>query len=100
MALISDETWLAAINMVGGEDFDTGYPAFLRGVFIEEFEAVTLGEFQVESMTKAIEIRTSDIAVHQLVKQSTIRRVADDQQYSIRRLQRGDGGMTFVVLGR
>lgn len=96
--LLSDEVWLQAINAVGAEDFDTGLPTYLRGVFIEEYISVAAGSMEVEAISKALEIRTCDIEAHNLVKRSPIRRVSDDKQYAVRRFERGDGGMTVVIL--
>jgi len=100
MQLISDDVWLAAISAVGGEDFDTGNPSLLRGVWMEEYQTLSLDRMTVEGVTKAIEIRTADIAIHGLVKNSVLRRVADDTQQLIRRFERADGGVTVLILAK
>jgi hypothetical protein len=100
MALVSDTIWLQAINAIGGEDFDTGYPSYLRGVFFEEYVSVQAGEMVIDSSAKGLRCRTSDVTTHSLVKQSKIRRVSDDATYFVRRFEPADGGMTLIVLSR
>lgn len=96
--IVSDAQWRAALNAVGAEDFDTGHAEYLRGKLVEEYISVDAGVIAVEDGTKALRVVTSDVALHNLVRESPIRRVADSYKYAVKRLEKGTGGTTVIVL--
>jgi hypothetical protein len=97
MPVESDEDRLSLLDDFG-EDFDTGYTASLRGIFDRDYAEGIAGAHAVESRRPMIECRTSDVALHGLVKDSVIRRVADDTTFLAKHFEPDGTGMTVIVL--
>lgn len=98
MAFTTDDTRRAVLRAADGEDFETGYPEPLLAKFAYSFELSSVGQMSVENSTPFIRCVTSDVTLHRLVKQSVIRRVADDKTYTVKRLEPDHGGMTTIRL--
>jgi hypothetical protein len=98
MSIETDATRLAMIKAVGGEPFDAGQPDSLWGVFNRAYAEGIAGAHAVESRRPMIECRTSDVALHGLVKDSVIRRVADDTTFLAKHFEPDGTGMTVIVL--
>lgn len=94
----TDADRLGMIQGVGGEEFDTGYPEKLWGVFGNAFLAAEAGAHSAEVRRPVIECRTSDVALHGLVKRASITRDADGAQYVVDRFEPDGTGMTTIVL--
>lgn len=86
------------IKSAGGEEFDTGAAQHLWAVFDRAFLEQPVGSQTVETRKPMLTCRTSDVAAHSLVKQSVIRRVADDKSYRVVRFEDDGTGVTVVVL--
>lgn len=91
---------LAGMNDdVGAEDFDTGHAEMLRAVFGEPFVVGTVGDREVESRQPMLEaVRSSDVEAHGLRKHAVIRRVSDDSQYRVTRIEPDGTGMSVIYL--
>jgi hypothetical protein len=81
----------------GGETFSTGLPEKLWLIFDQETIDATLGDFTVEDTGPQGLGRSSDVALHGLVKQSVVTRDADGAKYAVKRLKPDGTGMTLVV---
>lgn len=86
------------IKAVGGEEFDTGKPSNLWAVWDNEFSDITVGIQTVERRLPVIECRSSDVTAHELVKDTKIRRLADDAEYFVRRIEPDGTGMSRIRL--
>jgi hypothetical protein len=94
----TDADRLAMIRAVG-ETFSTGKAEKLWLVFDREFIEQTLGEFSHEGRKPLGLARTSDVQLHELVKDSVVTRDLDGAKYSVRRFQPDGVGITLVVFG-
>lgn len=90
----SDADRLAMIQAVG-EQFDTGKPTKLWGVFDNAYLASDLERFSVANAEPMIQVRTSDVALHELVKQSRLI-AADGTEYFVKTLEPDGTGMTVL----
>jgi hypothetical protein len=96
--LESEADRLATIQAVG-ESFSTARPEKLWLIFDREFIEQQFGEFTTEGRKPVGVCRTSDVELHELVKESVITRDADGAKYTVRRFQPDGTGMTLLVLG-
>jgi hypothetical protein len=94
----SEADRLAMIQAVGGEEFDTGYTERLWGVFDRDHALAFAGEHTSSVKRVTLQCRSSDVAAHSLVKDSVIRRLADDSSYRVRDFEPDGTGMTVLVL--
>lgn len=94
----TDATRLAVIKAGGGETFDTGYTESLWAIFdiptIDSDGAIVA----VQNRQPELACRESDVVAHSLVKQSPIRRIVDDKQYSVRKIAVDGTGMATIML--
>lgn len=95
--LESEADRLAMVQAVG-EPFSTAKAEKLWLVFDREYLAQQLGEFTTDGRNPLALGRTSDIAQHELVKQSVITRDADGAKYSVKQFKPDGVGMTLLVL--
>ena len=96
--LESEADRLAMVQAVG-ETFSTAKADKLWLIFDREYIEQQLGEFSIDGRKPIGLGRTSDIALHELVKDSVVRRDADGGSYMVRRLQPDGTGMTLLVFG-
>lgn len=82
-----------------GEPFTTSRPEKLWLIFDRDFIERQIGAFSIEGGKPVALGRTSDVALHELVKDSVITRDSDSKQYSVRRMEPDGTGMTLVVFG-
>lgn len=92
----SDADRLALIQAVG-EQFDTGKPTKLWAIYDREYEEVAPGRVSFVSGKAQIACRTSDVALHELVKQSKLTR-ADGSVWFAKGFEPDGTGMTVVTL--
>lgn len=93
----SDADRLALIQAVG-EQFDTGKPARMWAIFDEAYLESDLDRFTVANREPMLTCRTSDVAAHELVKQSKVTRVSDGSEYYVKDFEPDGTGMTVVRL--
>jgi hypothetical protein len=93
----SDADRLAMIRAVG-EQFDTGKPTRMWAVFDEAYLESDLDRFTVANREPMLQVRTSDVALHELVKASKLTRVSDGSDYFVKDLEPDGTGMTLVRL--
>lgn len=93
----TDADRLATIQAVG-EQFDTGKPTRLWAIFDEAYLETDLDRFTVANREPMLQCRTSDVAAHELVKQSKVTRVADGASYAVKDLEPDGTGMTIIRL--
>jgi hypothetical protein len=93
----SEADRLALIKAVGGEKFSTGYTEDLWGIFDHEFSESPTGQLIVETRKPMITCRTSDVALHGLIKDSAIERIKDGAKYFARRFEPDGTGMTMIA---
>lgn len=96
--LESEADRLAMIQAVG-EAFSTVCPEKLWLVFDRAFIEQALGNFTVEGNKPVALGRTSDVALHELVKDTVITRDSDGAKYTVRRFEPDGTGMSLVVFG-
>jgi hypothetical protein len=94
--LESDADRLGYIRAVG-ETFSTSRPEKLWLIFDREFIEQQIGPLSNEGRRPIALGRTSDVALHELVKESKVSRDADGEDYFVRRLEPDGTGMTLVV---
>jgi hypothetical protein len=94
----SEADRLAMVQAVGGEEFDTGRPTSLLGVFDREAEQNFVGDHVVETRVPTLTCRSSDVAAHDLKKGSAITRVSDGSAFRVQRLEDDGSGMTTIRL--
>lgn len=92
----SDADRLTLIQAVG-EQFDTGRPTKLWCIYDREYEEVSPGRGSFVSGKAQIACRTSDVAFHELVKQSKLTR-ADGSVWLVKGFEPDGTGMTVVTL--
>jgi hypothetical protein len=93
----SDADRLALIQAVG-EQFDTGKPTRMWAIFDEAYLESSLDRFTVANGEPMLQCRTSDVALHELVKQSKVTRVSDGSAYFVKDLEPDGTGMHVVRL--
>lgn len=93
----SDADRLALIQ-AAGEQFSTGSPQKLYGIWDRPSIDVDGGVIPVKDRKPQIECRESDIAAHALIKKSPITRDADGKQYFVRDFDFDGTGMATVML--
>lgn len=93
----TDADRLAMIQAVG-EQFDTGKAVKLSLIFDREFIEQSLGVLTNEGRKPLGLARTSDVALHELVKDSVITRDSDGAKYAVKRFEPDGTGMTLLVL--
>ena len=87
-----------AMLQAAGEEFDTGRPTRLVGVFDRTFNDADLSNFRVTTGQPVLQCRDVDVAAHELVKQSKLTRVWDGKVYFVKDLQPDGTGMTVLTL--
>jgi hypothetical protein len=95
----TDADRLATIQAVG-EQFDTGKPTRLWAIFDEAYLETDLDRFTVANREPMLQCRTSDVAAHELVKQSKVTRVADGSSWFVKDFEPDGTGMTVVRLSK
>jgi hypothetical protein len=93
----SDADRLAIVRAVG-EPFSTSRPEKLWLIFDREFIEQTLGNLRNETGKPVALGRTSDMALHELVKESPITRDSDGMKYFVKRIEPDGTGMTLLLL--
>lgn len=95
----SEADRLAALIAAGAEEFDTGHSEMLWAVF--DIPSITSDGvlIPVRSRRPVLTCRTSDAALHKLIKQSPVTREADGSVYLVRDLEPDGTGITEVWLG-
>lgn len=93
----SEADRLAMVQAVG-EAFSTSRPEKLWLIFDREFIEQSLGNFRIETGKPVVFGRSSDVALHELVKDSPITRDLDGAKYFCKRFEPDGTGMTLVVL--
>lgn len=83
-----------------GEQFDTGKATKLLGIPLPEYRESSLGQLTVANPMMGIECLTSDVAEHELVKQSKVTRVSDSTDYFVKDFEPDGTGMTVLRLRR
>lgn len=96
--LESEADRLAMIQAVG-EPFTTSRPEKLWLIFDREFIEEVMGNIPVIGRKPVALGRTSDVASHELVKQSVLTRDADGSKFAVRDFHPDGTGMTLLVLG-
>ncbi len=81
-----------------GEYFQTGRPEQLLGVLDREYLEVEAGYQRAQTRRTVLRCRTSDVAAHELVKDSKLVRVADSATFFVQRIEDDGRGMAIVVL--
>ena len=97
MAFESDADRLAMIQAVG-EQFDTGKPTRMWAIFDQAYLSASLDRLQVSDSEPMMMCRTSDVAVHELVKKSRLVRVSDGTEHYVKDFEPDGVGMTLVRL--
>lgn len=95
--LESDADRLAMLQAVG-EAFDTGHGTDLVGIFDRIFDDSQLGNIRVTTGKPALQCRDTDVAAHELVKDSKLMRKSDGKVYFVKDLQPDGTGMTVLML--
>jgi hypothetical protein len=96
--LESEADRLAMIQAVG-EAFTTSRAEKLWLVFDREFIEQTVGQFTTMGHKPMGVGRTSDVALHEIVKQSVITRDSDGSKFTVRDFHPDGTGMTVLVYG-
>lgn len=94
----SDADRLTLIQAVG-EQFDTGRPTKLWGIYDREYEEVSPGRISIAGGRALLHCRTMDVESHELVKQSKLVR-SDGSVLFVNGFEPDGTGMTIVVLGK
>ena len=81
-----------------GEEFFTGNPDSLIGIFDRAFDEASFSTMTVGGRRPILQCRTSDVEAHALVKGSEIVRLSDDVKYFVKDFEHDGTGMTLVVL--
>lgn len=95
--MFSDEDRLAILKDAGAEEFDTGRPERLWAVFEGEFNDPELSGIPIEGEILWLECRLSDKDVHELVKDSRLRRVKTDEEFFVKRFEPSRSSGFLVV---
>jgi hypothetical protein len=95
--LESEADRLAMVQAVG-EPFSTSRPEKLWLIFDREFIEQTVGNFRNEGRRPIGFCRSSDVALHELVKDSALTRDSDGAKYFVKRFEPDGTGMTLLVL--
>lgn len=81
-----------------GEEFFTGNPDNLIGIFDRNHDESSLAMHSVAGRRPVLACRTSDVEAHALVKGSEIVRLSDDVKYFVKDFEHDGTGMTLLVL--
>lgn len=101
MELFDDATRLAMLKATGAEEFDTGNPALLWATLEGEYNDPELSGIPIEGEIRWIEVRSSDIDLHRLVKDSPLRQVSTGDKFLIKRFEPSKStGFTIVRLSK
>jgi hypothetical protein len=92
----SEADRLAMIQAVG-EPFSTAKAEKLWLIFDRDFIEQQLGPLSNEGRRPMGLARTSDVALHELVKESKVTRDLDGEDYFVKRLEADGTGMTLLV---
>jgi len=100
--MLTDADRLSMIKSLGGELFRTSTSDdLLMAVFESEFNDPELSGIAVEGEIRWLECRLSDKAAFNLVKGSKLTRVADNQEFFVRRFEPSESsGFLILRLGR
>jgi hypothetical protein len=96
--LESEADRLASIKALGGEPFSTGHADKLIAIFDREYLESDLGVHSVANRRPVLTCRTSDLALHSLVKDSPVTRDADGSKFFCLKFEPDGTGMTMVML--
>lgn len=80
------------------EEFDTGRPTRMWALFDEAYLETDLDRFTIANREPVMTCRSSDVAEHELVKQSRVTRVKDGAVYFVKDFEPDGTGMTIVRL--
>lgn len=95
----SDADRLASIKGLGGKAFSTGHAEKLFGI-LERPSVDSLGQvIPVKNRKPELFVRESDVALHGLIKQSTITDDEDGKTYVVRDLDPDGNGAVVIALG-
>jgi hypothetical protein len=99
--LLSELDRLQMLKSLGGEEFDTGRPQRLWAVIEGEYNDPELSGITIEGEIRWLEVRSSDVALHELVKNSKLVRVSDGEALYVKRFEPSrSSGFTVVRLNR
>ena len=102
VAIPDDATLLAVIRApgIGGEQFASGnHPNPFWGVLNRVREESIVGDRVVDNWRTELEMRSSDVALHRLVKGSVVTRLGDAATFVVKRFADDGAGMHVLVLG-
>lgn len=89
------------LRALGAEEFDTGNPARLWAVIEGEYNDPELTGITIEGELRWLEVRSSDVTAHDLVKNSKLVRLADGEQLYVKRFEPSrSSGFTVIRLVR
>jgi hypothetical protein len=81
-----------------GEELDTWKPTRMWAIFDRAYEESVLNELVVSNRRPLIYCRTSDVIIHELVKDSRIERVDDGSVWFVKDFEDDGTGVTVIVL--
>jgi len=95
----SEADRLASIKALGGEPFDTGNAEKLWAIFDREYLEAQIGLQSVANRKPMFLCRSSDVAAHALVKDSSaVTRDSDGSKFFCLKFEPDGTGMTLVLL--